>query len=193
MISLSFSTPEDKWLLTLACGVKSLAWQQTNSTNGPSLTHGNITVAGPAACILFLDTLIPSPSLFPNGNVGMPLALLHWARVMAAVESKDETRLLANAELVSRQMHDGRDFLQGDKPGLADIVSASWLLPHQDIVAQDSLLTPWLNRMQTLAAECTESAPTDTLATAVEAMKAMTALQVQENVERTMVTSLLDV
>lgn len=104
-----------------------------------------------------LEDRFPEPSLFPNGNRGMPLALNAWS--MAFFEAglhmaihelsgqwddafrKDRealfskldfagirahfadacVRLRAHAALIENQLADGRAFLQGDRPGLADI------------------------------------------------------------------------
>ena len=104
-----------------------------------------------------LENRFPDPTLFPNGNRGMPLALAFWAdaffdagmhmavhelwdlwgdkfwqdraRLFSAMDfdavRRDFpdacARLRANASLVEAQLYDGRDFLQGANPGMADI------------------------------------------------------------------------
>ena len=110
-----------------------------------------------------LDAAFPEPSLFPNGNRGMPVALNAWgdaffeaglhmaihdlsgdwdAAFMAdrkavfqrldfdevkACYSQAAQQFRALAALVDEQLSDGRAFLQGAKPGLADI--HAWAVP----------------------------------------------------------------
>lgn len=81
----------------------------------------------------------------------MPIALLHWQRSMAATSPSSTDAVLANAELIARQMQDGRPFLQGEHAGLADIASASWLLPMREQLPEHHSLLTWLDRMAAIA------------------------------------------
>lgn len=147
MVSVTFTSPEEKWLLKLTLGLKGIsssAWRQAKET---SISLPGCQVRGATACLLVLECLAPNPSLFPNGNMGMPVALLHWQRSMAQVSMSAMDCILANAELIGRQLHDGRAFLQGDQPGLADIASASWLLSKNKQLSEGHKLAPWLKRM----------------------------------------------
>ncbi len=147
MISIAFTNPEEKCLLSLSCGIKNLAFTEKAGTSRVGIYFDGHEVLGQAACLLVLEALAPAPSLFPNGNLGMPLALLRWQETMASVAPHNTKVLTANAELIVRQMHDGRSYLQGDSPGLADIVSASWLLPKREALSISQQLNDWLDRM----------------------------------------------
>ena len=85
------------------------------------LTLGRDRVIGPLVLALLVEAHRPQPTLFPNGNRGMPLALLTWARVARRARGP---RLAGHLELVRRQLADGRAFLQGAAPGLADAACA---------------------------------------------------------------------
>lgn len=129
-----------------------------------------------------LEMRFPEPSLFPNGNRGMPLALVFWGDAffeaglhMAIHELSDKwddafradrqgvfsemdfedvkknfpdacARLRAHASLVEAQLYDGRAFLQGDKPGMADIqaFSVPWFTLAMMPVTKE-LLKPFPN------------------------------------------------
>jgi len=143
--------PEDKLFLALCCGHKKITTKQIETDNQTlSLKWADIQIMGPAAACLYLEAIIPTPSLFPNGNMGMPLALLHWWQSMIKLPAGNEAVLIANSLLISRQMKDGRPFLQGPSPGLADISAASWCIPHQHLFENDTSLSLWIERMQTL-------------------------------------------
>ncbi|RMF12133.1 MAG: glutathione S-transferase family protein [Alphaproteobacteria bacterium] len=137
-----------------------------------------------------LEDRYPEPSLFPNGNRGMPLALVFWGDAffaaglhMAIHELSDDwgetfmkdrkalfsnldfeavkrdfpdacARLRAHASLVEAQLCDGRAFLQGDRPGMADIqaFSVPWFTLASMAVARELLkpfphLLAWNERM----------------------------------------------
>jgi glutathione S-transferase len=104
-----------------------------------------------------LERLFPEPSIFPNGNAGMPQALMVWADAFfeaglhmaihdlshlwddafsrdreglferldfAAVKARFPEACVdfrSHAALIDAQLSDGRAFLQGARPGLADI------------------------------------------------------------------------
>lgn len=137
-----------------------------------------------------LEELAPHPSLFPNGNRGMPLALAFWgdgffeaglhlaisayagqwdaafaadrqavfARLdfaeVAADVAQAAASLRAHAALIDGQLADGRAFLQGSAPGLADI--HAWAVPwfvrpsiagSSDLLSAFSHLPAWEARM----------------------------------------------
>lgn len=141
-------TPEDKVFLALCCSHKNLAVNvvKTEETS-PSIKWPGSQVVGAAAICLLLEAAVPEPSLFPNGNIGMPVALLHWLQSMKKATAQNEETLKANAFLIARQLEDGRPFLQGSSPGLADICAASWLLPHQTMSTRNQTLVSWARRM----------------------------------------------
>ena len=66
-----------------------------------------------------IEALCPDPTLFPNGNRGMPLALSWWSDDFGGTTSPEQ--ISAHAALIARQLADGRSFLQGSTPGLADV------------------------------------------------------------------------
>ena len=138
-----------------------------------------------------LERRFPDPSFFPNGNVGMPLALDAWGEVffqaglivavalsydqwpddfkadrqvvfpktdfeaMKADLSHAAAQLRAHAGFVNAQLADGRAFLQGAAPGMADIqaFSVPWFLRAYapDLTAKIwgdyPFLAPWEDRM----------------------------------------------
>ena len=142
---------EDQLFLELCCSHKKLAAKPVkNDEQTFSLQWPGNRVIGAAAICLYLEASIPEPSLFPNGNIGMPVALLHWRQSMMAIPTTNETALTANGLLISRQMEDGRPFLQGPSPGLADICAASWCIPHRNLFTDHETLLPWIERMQAL-------------------------------------------
>lgn len=151
-IAYQANKPEDHLFLALCCGHKKLA-AKPHETHGHDLSldwSGN-QVTGAAAICLFLEASIPEPSLFPNGNIGMPVALLHWRQSMKKIPAENHAALIANGQLISRQMNDGRPFLQGPAPSLADICAASWCIPHRNLFLNDKTLISWADRMQAIA------------------------------------------
>lgn len=152
MITLKTSTEEDQLLLTFACGLKHIpvSHEEGAAPGKPVLAWKGGQADGAAAALLVTEASVPNPSLFPNGNIGMPLALLHWRSTMMNTDPVETDIILSNAELVARQMADGRDFLQGREPGLADICSASWLIPRRDVLPSGHPLVSWLDRMNRL-------------------------------------------
>lgn len=85
----------------------------------PVLQKGATFWVSSLAVIDALEELYPEPTLFPNGNRGMPLALTWWSDAFS--DLIDFQQIAAYAELIRRQLVDGRDFLQGPAPGLADV------------------------------------------------------------------------
>ncbi len=113
-----------------------------------------------------LEARMPEPNLFPNGNWGMPQALVKWSDAffqagltVAVAHLGDQwdddfaadrkalfvdmdfaaakqnlahakSQLRAHASFINDQLSDGRVFLQGDSPGLADFqaFSVPWFL-----------------------------------------------------------------
>lgn len=191
MAIVTYTSPGEKWLLSLALGIK----QQLHSvekSDRAELRFDNGQVEGLSACILAIEALKPEPSLFPNGNIGMPVALIHWFQSLTAQTSASSANILANAELIMRQMHDGRPFLQGKLPGLADIVSAAWLIPQREHLPADHSALPWIERMERLANSLHHS---EGLSLDVEAFKELQGdglLKVQMTDTTVIVTSPLD-
>lgn len=141
--------------------LKSLAWRscplETGESNpvslilsdrmgGPILQVGASLWVDDLAITDALEALCPDPTLFPNGNRGMPLALAWWSNDLAAAE--DEGQILAHADLIARQLTDGRDFLQGAEPGLADIHAFAGL--HGSAPQYPGIVSAWLERMDAL-------------------------------------------
>lgn len=144
--------------LQIALNQKGIYWLRAE---GLSLRHGGASVLksgnqialGEAAIILALEEDIPGNSFFPNGNRGMPIALAAWRdKVAQKLKNASSDFIVAQAGLVARQMHDGRSFLQGEAPSLADIVSAAWMLqPEAKAVLEKSgMLLGWTARMDQL-------------------------------------------
>ena len=191
MAIVTHTSPGEKWLLTLGLGVKQLQFGVKQSDRAGIRFH-NGQVLGLHACILAIEALKPKPSLFPNGNIGMPVALIHWYRSMTDKQSASPANILANTELIMRQMQDGRPFLQGELPGLADIVSAAWLIPQRKHLPTDHAAFVWLDRMEELANPANHSGA---LSLGVEAFKELQddgLLEVQKTETTVTVTSPLD-
>lgn len=159
MLSYSSTTEEDRLIIALACAIKFINIEVAAADEGPfpRLNWADTQVTGAAAVLLALEAGVPTPSLFPNGNIGMPLALLHWRAHMASIAPSSAGILQANAELVARQMADGRPYLQGNAPGLADICAGSWIMPKQNTLSSNKVLDAWLKRLTTLAESGPES------------------------------------
>ncbi|RMB07974.1 hypothetical protein [Eilatimonas milleporae] len=141
--------------------VKGFAWHRRH---GLGVQHGarvaanidGLTILGEDALLTFLEEKTPTPTLFPNGNRGMPMALTAWRdRMTERPADTPEGIMRAHGGLVARQMRDGRAFLQGDELGLADIVSFSWMdqPAWRTLWLQEPVLGPWSARMR----EATES------------------------------------
>ena len=117
--------------LQIALNQKGIPWQRNDGLShdhhGVSvLKIGNRIAFGETAIILALEEIIPNNSFFPNGNRGMPIALTAWRDTIAQkLDNASANFIVAQAGLVARQMHDGRSFLQGEAPSLADIISAA--------------------------------------------------------------------
>lgn len=170
MIRLLTSSVEDDILLTSACALKRLAYRKViRPPEDPATMEWHSgRASGLAAILLVLESAIPTPSLFPNGNIGMPVALLHWRAKMIQSNKDMPQNIRANAALITRQLNDGRAFLQGNTAGLADLCAASWLMPRGSLLASDTALDVWFERMTDLAqkqgtAETVKFAPEATL------------------------------
>ncbi len=111
----------------------------------PLLLIGKQGASGWVAALDLLEKARPEPSLFPNGNCGMPIALSFWSD-HAAIKISENRNFSPYAELISRQIADGRRFLQGDAPGLADIES---LIAVSGAAKEDlpALVSSWRKRM----------------------------------------------
>ncbi len=109
------------------------------------ISVSGVYAAGPVAALDALEAWRPEPTLFPNGNRGMPLALVPWA-VQSAIGGGHR----AAQALIDRQLADGRTFLQGGSPGLADAASFAALGGGQIKVSGAPLVAAWFNRMRAL-------------------------------------------
>ncbi len=195
MITLKTSTEEDRLLLTFACSLKHIPvfHEETIGPREPTLVWQDGQADGMAAALLVLEASAPTPSLFPNGNIGMPLALLHWRSSMMNTSPADTDIIQSNAELVARQISDGRDFLQGNEPGLADLCSASWLIPRRAALTPDHPLVSWLQRMIRLEQpENTHSPPISPASRELAALQKKSLLIVTNTHSKTLITSPLD-
>lgn len=185
----------DQRFIALCCAMKALAVARTGSAthSAPSLQTVGLTVQGHAAIVLTLEAILPEPSLFPNANIGMPLALIRWTERMAQIPVAETDMLAANADLIARQLHDGRAFLQGAAPGLADICSASWLEPRRAILPLPASLNDWLARLDAVVAAPAKHAHAITHDAAAEAQLANAALlTVTTDKNTVLITSPLD-
>lgn len=127
--------------------------------NLPIMQYGPCFFEGSMISTLALEQLQPDPSLFPNGNCGMPLALAWWSDSFyrAMCKNYDTSLLSKNCTLISRQIADGRDYLQGEKPGLADVHSFAPLKAlHEEgrdisaVMNAEPTLNQWYKNMDTL-------------------------------------------
>ena len=120
----------DYLFLAALCGLKGLAFERGSPTASglAQLKWKQSTITGLETAALGLETLLPEPGLFPNGNAGMPIALMHWRTAM--LDSDNLQAQQANLLLIDRQLQDGRDFLQGSKAGFADLCAFSWADKH---------------------------------------------------------------
>lgn len=136
----------DYLFLAALCGLKGLAFErgERSKANPSGLKWGKSAMVGLEAAALGLDALKPEPGLFPNGNAGMPIALMHWRATMLACINPE--KIAANLLLIDRQLNDGRVFLQGPKAGFADLCSFSWAAPHISTNASHHL-KQWGTRM----------------------------------------------
>lgn len=125
----------------------------------PLLLFGKEGACGWVAALDLMEKAKPEPSLFPNGNRGMPIALSFWSD-HAATKTSENGNFSPYVELISRQIADGRRFLQGDAPGLADIESyiAVSSAAREDLPA---LVSGWRKRMVDLKSSVS-SQPVDT-------------------------------
>lgn len=155
MVLLDYSDEVVGNALKMALGIKSVAWKRQQGlakcmASSAAIQTNGVTMLGELACIILLEDTIAEPSLFPNGNRGMPMVLAHWRDTISTMS--DSRSLTAHAALVLRQIDDGRDYLQGPNPSLADINSAAWILETDLESAPSSsvMLTSWCKRMRSL-------------------------------------------
>lgn len=172
--------------ITLALAIKGLSFQTSPLTelNKKATTHAKIIelglpllligkegASGWVAALDLLEKAKAEPSLFPNGNRGMPIALSFWSD-HAATKTTVDGKFSPYAELIARQISDGRPFLQGDAPGLADIES---YVAISGAFSEDlsALVSSWRKRMADLKRSVSSQA--------VETSEAETQLQNLEN------------
>jgi len=129
-------------------GKKAVSHSEFIELDFPLLLIGKEGASGWVAALDLLEKVRPEPSLFPNGNCGMPIALSFWSD-HAITKTSESGNFSPYAELISRQIADGREFLQGDAPGLADIESyvAVSGARKEDLPA---LVSAWRERMTKL-------------------------------------------
>lgn len=134
----------------------------------PVMQYGSCFFEGSLIATIALEQLLPEPSLFPNGNCGMPLALGWWGDEFynSISKSNDASLLMKNCTLITRQIADGRDYLQGGKPGLADVHSFSPLKALDEkgtdlsaVMGENPELQSWYNRMNKFKAGEPYSSP----------------------------------
>ncbi len=139
-------------------GVEFKAGDKPPLEGTPALYADNSWHVGFIAILDALEQYVAQPSLFPNGNRGMPIALKYWSDQFLAdgmTADYDADIMRGHLSLIARQMEDGRDFLQGHEPGLADILSFAPIAIlkklGRDVMAllgDGSLLENWYQRMQ---------------------------------------------
>lgn len=117
--------------IRLVLGMKNIPWQRQQGMakkykSRCVMRFDNVVIVGESACTILIEDTVPNPSLFPNGNKGMPMALASWRDKVA--RGKGDSFFKAQALLVMRQMVGERPFLQGPHMGLADIQAGSWVL-----------------------------------------------------------------
>jgi len=126
--------------------------------NLPVLQVNRSFFVGSLVSMVALEQLKPEPTIFPNGNCGMPLALAWWGDdFFRTITGNPDSELIQKyCALISRQIVDGRHFLQGEQAGLADVQSYAPLcaLKESDlnipILESKSLLRAWYQRVGTL-------------------------------------------
>lgn len=126
------------------------------------LQWGRRVFAGPVLAAIAIEALQPAPTLFPNGNKGMPLALLLWSGQAASRAGQDGAARAAHGALIARQLDDGRAFLQGPAPGLADVAAWALLAASGNGDGLEPPLGGWYERVAALglgaAGPCTSAA-----------------------------------
>jgi hypothetical protein len=125
-----------------------------NLTGEPAIYINDNWHVGFIAILDALERHSPEPSLFPNGNRGMPIALKYWSEQFLA-DGEDADAVEGHLSLIARQMEDGRDFLQGGEPGLADILSFAPVVilknrgvAIMELITENPSLVNWCQRMQ---------------------------------------------
>lgn len=124
----------------------------------PILQFNRCFFVGSLVSLIALEQLKAEPTIFPNGNCGMPLALAWWSNdfFQTIKNNPDDNLLQKYCMLISRQIADGRDFLQGAQPGLADVHSYAplWALKecgrNMSVLESDPLLEPWYQRVRNI-------------------------------------------
>ncbi len=133
-----------------------LCYHTADGSGGPApgaawLQWGRAVLAGPVLSAIAVEAAQPRPTLFPNGNLGLPLTLLLWSGDAAARAAREQATRDAHAALIGRQLHDGRAFMQGTQIGLADV--AAWALlaaSGGDDAGLTAPLADWYRRVSAL-------------------------------------------
>lgn len=116
---------------------------------------GGESIKGFIAILDFIEGINDENSIFPNGNKGMPIALKYWSEAFLG-DGMSGVNINTHLSLISRQLDDGRDFLQGSKAGLADIFSYApiHILSQQadnkisSAMGEHAGLVNWFSRME---------------------------------------------
>lgn len=140
-------------VIQVAAAIKAVALAHTvcppplvGLEDGPVLVGPDRITLGVISAIDLLEQQSEAVTLFPNGNRGMPLALLSWAR---AAETGGAAAFESAVGLIDRQLADGRPFLQGDAAGLADAASFG-ALASADNPPPSALVAAWQGRLKGL-------------------------------------------
>jgi hypothetical protein len=164
-------TGPDYYRLMTILALKEVSWQHSSNLPAvvrqslksdctlPVMQYGNNYFEGSMIATLALEQIQPAHSLFPNGNKGMPLALGWWSDAFYRDVSSSENPVLLHRHctLISRQLDNGREYLQGGEPGLADVHSYSPLKALQvegydlsEVMDAMPLLSNWYQRVDAL-------------------------------------------
>ncbi len=147
-ISWSYNQIDDKTFANFPGGQDGL----------PILQYNRCFFVGSLVSMVALEQIKSEPTIFPNGNCGMPLALAWWSNdfFQTNLRQADDKLLQKYCTLITRQIADGRDFLQGAQAGLADVHSYAPLRALKEcgqnisILDNDPLLAPWYQRVRNI-------------------------------------------
>ncbi|GAB4139426.1 MAG: hypothetical protein Tsb0016_06080 [Sphingomonadales bacterium] len=114
------------------------------------LQWGRAVLAGPVLAAIAVEAAQPRPTLFPNGNRGLPLTLLLWSGDTATRALRNPATRAAHAALIGRQLHDGRAFMQGAQIGLADVAAWALLAASGNEAGLPAALMGWFERVSAL-------------------------------------------
>lgn len=240
------------WKVRKALGIKGLGWQSVKApmimpkpdlvrlTGGyrgvPVMQAGADIFIDSGLIMAELEARWPEPTLYPNGNSGLPQGLAFWTanwfticfQLLAAKigdkfpdDFKADRKMMfkrldidalaradepfgekgaqaaaefrAQAALVSEQLADGRDFLQGPRPSRADIEAAFPLIfvarlmgDLRSLVRGMDALMPWLERLEAIGeGDRTDISADDARAAAADATPGETGFDADDPVDIT--------